>query len=141
MVPPWIRREGDEAVCGVGQVPESRPWRGQVPVDEAPLGVADDQVPWGQVVMDDQVVPIGWNRHLPPRIRRRREAGERVMEITDQAADVGNLIIMVEQVESVRPGHHPWRKRKHFAAPIYGQLGPVERVCLDRLRPCTLARP
>jgi hypothetical protein len=103
-LPAWVGREGDEAMQGVGEVPQPGPGRGDVPVDEGPLRVVDDKVPGGQVVVDNEVDAVGGDQGLPSCIWRWREVGDGVVEVADELGNVGKLPVGFEQVEVVGLG-------------------------------------
>ena len=59
-----VGAERHEAVQGVGDISQPRPGGGGIPVDERPVTRADDQVPWGQVVVGDHAGPLGGDAGL-----------------------------------------------------------------------------
>ncbi len=109
-LPVWVGRERDEAVRGVGEVPEPGPGRGDIPVDEGPLRVVDDEVPGGQVVVGNDVGALGGDQGLPPCVWRWSEVGDGVMEVADELRDVDKLSVGFEQGEVVWPGDAPGMK-------------------------------
>jgi hypothetical protein len=93
-----------ESVDGVGEVPELSAGCGGVPVDKCPLVVADDEVPGRQVVVGDDFVPVGRDERLPVRAGRRDEPGDGVMKVADEAGNVAQLAVTVQQVKVSWPG-------------------------------------
>jgi hypothetical protein len=89
-----------ETVQGVGDIPQPRPGGRGVPVDERPVARADDQVPWGQVVVGDDAGPLGGDEGLPAGIRRRAEAGDRVVEVADEPG--GGMAVTVADAPTNR---------------------------------------
>ncbi|MFV2018313.1 hypothetical protein [Micromonospora sp. LOL_023] len=57
--------------------------------------------------MDDQVCALWWDEPLPHRVRWRAEGGGGIVQVTDQFSDAAQRGVGIEQVEPVRPGHHP----------------------------------
>jgi hypothetical protein len=70
---------------GVGDVQEPGSGCGGVPVNEGPLLVADDRVPWGQVVVGDDLFAVGRDERLPAGVGRRVEGDGRVVEVAGEA--------------------------------------------------------
>ncbi|GAA0383001.1 hypothetical protein Acor_70910 [Acrocarpospora corrugata] len=55
-----------------------------------------NQIPWGQIVMSDDVGSVRWDEHPPASFCRRNEALHRVMEISDQTRDALKLMNRIQ---------------------------------------------
>jgi hypothetical protein len=68
--------EGEDAVGGIGEVPQPSPGRRGVPVDDRPPHARRmDEIPCGENVMNDQFGSDVRDDHLPPRLGNRYELG------------------------------------------------------------------
>lgn len=86
----WVGGQRDEAVNRIGQIPEPGAGRRAVPIDEGPsIRWPMNQVPGGEVVVDDEVVAIGRNEHIPVCGGWRDKAFSRDMERSDQVRYTG----------------------------------------------------
>ena len=66
-------------------------------------------------MMGDDAGPLGGNESLPAGIRRRPEAGDRVMEVADEPRDAAQAAIRVEQGEVAWPGGDAGDEVEDFA--------------------------
>jgi hypothetical protein len=89
-------------VNGVGEIPQPGARRRGVPVDEYPLPVTDDEVPRGEVVVGNDLVPGGGRERLPLRAGRRDEPGDGVVELADQKCP-GQATVPETKVRTSRP--------------------------------------
>jgi len=86
----WVGGQGDEAVNRIGQIPEPGARRRAVPIDEgSSIRRPMNQVPGGEVVVDDEVLAIGRNEHIPMCRWWRHKGLSRVMERSDQVRYTG----------------------------------------------------
>jgi hypothetical protein len=131
------RGQRHEAVRRVREVPQAGTGAGAVPVDEDPPLPVPYQVPGCEVVVADQLGPVGRDDHVPPGVRRRAEVRDRVVEVADEATGAAQF----------RRGHRRQRVRhpagdvlEDVPAPLVAAQGPGRagvpdggQVCQQRL--------